>query len=64
MATISQQTETTLTRKKMMESREAEAQRLRVQWAIAAEEKKRRHKEALEHARRTSINEKKDNRNA
>tara|TARA_Y100001949_G_C15724314_1_gene216540 strand:+ start:342 stop:533 length:192 start_codon:yes stop_codon:yes gene_type:complete len=60
MASISQQTETTLTRKKMMESREAEAQRLRVRWALAAEEKKQRHKEALEYARRTPINEKDD----
>ena len=39
-----------------MASREAEAQRLRVQWAIAAEADKRRHKEALEYARRTTIN--------
>ena len=49
----------------MMESREAEAQRLRVRWALAAEEKKQRHKEALEYARRTPINdEKKDDSNA
>ena len=64
MASISQQTETTLTRKKMMESREAEAQRLRVRWALAAEEKKQRHKEALEYARRINSNEKKDDSNA
>ena len=47
-----------------MELRDTEAQRLRAVWAIHAEEKKRRHKEALEHARRTSINEKKDDSNA
>ena len=47
----------------MMESREAEAQRLRVRWALAAEEKKQRHKEALEYARRTKIDGKKRNSN-
>ena len=46
-----------------MASREAEAQRLRVQWAIAAEADKRRHKEALEYARRTKIDGKKRNSN-
>lgn len=40
-----------------MATREAEAQRLRVQWAIADEAKKRRHKEALEYARRTTDGE-------
>ena len=48
----------------MMESREAEAQRLGVRWALAAEEKKQRHKEALEYARRINSNEKKDDSNA
>ena len=56
MATIAHQLDTTLTRQRVMAIREAEAQRLRVQWAIAAEEKKRRHKEALEYARRKTIN--------
>jgi len=48
----------------MMESREAEAQRLRVRWALAAEEKKQRHKEALEYARQKRTNETKDDSNA
>ncbi len=56
MANINHQVDTTLTRQKVMAGREAEAQRLRVQWAIAAEADKRRHKEALEYARRTTIN--------
>ena len=64
MATISQKAETTLTRKKMMMTRDAEAQRMRARWAMAAEEKKRRHEEALEYARQKHINEKKDDSNA
>ena len=48
----------------MMESREAEAQRLRVRWALAAEEKKQRHKEALEYARRPITDEEKDDSDA
>jgi hypothetical protein len=55
MANIGQHTDTTGTRQRVMALRETEAQRLRVQWAIAAEDKKRRHKEALEYARRTPI---------
>ena len=54
MANIASPIESTLTRQRVMATREAEAQRLRVQWAIADEAKKRRHKEALEHARRTT----------
>ena len=57
-------THETLTHRQIMELPDTEAQRLRAVWAIHAEEKKRRHKEALEHARRTSINEKKDDSNA
>ena len=63
MAGIAQHHDT-LTRKQIMDYRDAEAQRLRVRWAMAAEEKKQRHKEALEYARRTPINEKKDDSNA
>ena len=60
MAGIAQHHDT-LTRSQIMRYREAEAQRLRAAWALAAEDKKRRHKEALEHARRINTNEKKDN---
>ena len=57
MANINNQsTETTITRQKIMASREADAQRMRVVWAIAAEAEKRRHKEALERAQQTDIN--------
>ena len=62
MAGIAQHHDT-LTRKQIMDYRDDEAQRLRVRWAMAAEEKKQRHKEALEYARRTPINEKKDDDN-
>ena len=55
MAGIAQHHDT-LTRSQIMRYREAEAQRLRAAWALAAEDKKRRHKEALEHARRKTIN--------
>ena len=48
----------------MMMTRDAEAQRMRARWAMAAEEKKRRHEEALEYARQKHINEKKDDSNA
>ena len=63
MAGIAQHHDT-LTRKQIMDYRDDEALRLRARWAMAAEEKKQRHKEALEYARRTSINEKKDDSNA
>ena len=56
MANIASPIESTLTRQGVMAFRETEAQRLRVQWAIADEANKRRHKEALEYARRKTIN--------
>jgi hypothetical protein len=60
MATIGQHTDTTGTRQRIMAIREIEAQRLRVQWAISDEAKKRRHKEALEYARRTTTTDGED----
>ena len=47
-----------------MDYRDDEALRLRARWAMAAEEKKQRHKEALEYARRPITDEKKDDSNA
>ena len=63
MAGIAQHHDT-LTRKQIMDYRDDEAQRLRVRWAMAAEEKKQRHKEALEYARRPITDEEKDDSDA
>ena len=57
MANVATPIDSTMTRQKIMAFREEQAQQLRVRWAILAEEKKQRHKEALEYARRTTDGE-------
>jgi|TARA_B100000809_G_C14891482_1_gene442820 hypothetical protein len=61
MANVATPIDSTMTRQKIMAFREEQAQQLRVRWAILAEEKKQRHKEALEYARRNNNDEETSN---